>query len=704
MTKSKNFSKKFSLLTIFIILMSIITSQVYAAKLPFTDVPEKSWYYEDVKSAYESDLISGKKPTKYAPNDNMTAAEAVKLAAAMYMLKNEGKVNFAPSKPWYNVYVDYAKRKGLISGDLTWNKNITRAGYMQIFANILTDEEAKKNEVADGSIPDVPMTHPSAQAIYKLYRAGIVTGIDDKKNCSPASNIKRSEVAAILIRMMDVKRRLGFSLSGGTTPPGTTPPPSTTNPLKITKQPTSVKGAVGVTFILDVKVEGGKTPYNYQWEERKVGDRNYTNSSVIGSDTNVLSPTVKNDAYDYRCVITDANGDKVTSADARVEKEVVTSPLKITKHPMSTKGAFGNMVILEVQAEGGTPPYSYQWEFSNLIPPVVTYMKIGDNKNVLATVIPNIPPYYHCIVTDSKGNSVTSNTAKLEIDPSTVSLIISKQPQDVIADAGSSVTLEVGVKGGKPPYRYEWESKHEGEANFRQSLAPGNDTNILRPIVVLNRVVYYRCIVSDDKGNKVTSNTVTVRTDPSIKPFEITKHPNNVIGTPPDTTTLEVKVEGGKVPYSYQWERRGYDDLFFTNSTAEGNTSNVMRVPIEGVNTYRCVITDANGNILTSEMANVSDITSPDFLKIAYQPTFVTGNLGEKVILEVKVEGGRKPYRYKWQYADSIDPVFRDTFEDGYTTNILRPRVTNDQVYYSCTITDAKGDRRATYDIKVTKN
>ena len=130
------------------LLMSIITMDVYAAKLPFTDVPEKSWYYDDVKSAYESELISGKKPTKYAPNDNMTAAEAVKLSAAMYMLKNEGKVKFSSSKPWYKVYVDYAKQKALISSDLNWNKNITRAGYMQIFANILTDEEAKKNSKA----------------------------------------------------------------------------------------------------------------------------------------------------------------------------------------------------------------------------------------------------------------------------------------------------------------------------------------------------------------------------------------------------------------------------------------------------------------------------------------------------------------------------------------------------------------------------
>ena len=54
----------------------------------------------------------------------MTAAEAVKLAAAMHQLKNEGKVKFSSSKPWYKVYVDYAKQKNLITTDLDWNRNI----------------------------------------------------------------------------------------------------------------------------------------------------------------------------------------------------------------------------------------------------------------------------------------------------------------------------------------------------------------------------------------------------------------------------------------------------------------------------------------------------------------------------------------------------------------------------------------------------
>jgi hypothetical protein len=56
------------------------------------------------------------------------------------------------------------------------------------------------------------MSHAQAGAIYKLYRAGIVQGVDAAHNCNPSANIKRSEVAAILIRMMDPAKRVKFDM------------------------------------------------------------------------------------------------------------------------------------------------------------------------------------------------------------------------------------------------------------------------------------------------------------------------------------------------------------------------------------------------------------------------------------------------------------------------------------------------------------
>ena len=100
----------------------------------------------------------------------MTAAEAVKLASCMHQLKKEGDVSLSAGVgAWYKPYVDYAKDNGLIDVDLDWNKKITRAGYMQIFARLITDEEAVLNDVPDDFIPDVKMSHPSANGIYKLY-------------------------------------------------------------------------------------------------------------------------------------------------------------------------------------------------------------------------------------------------------------------------------------------------------------------------------------------------------------------------------------------------------------------------------------------------------------------------------------------------------------------------------------------------------
>jgi len=183
---------------------------------PFTDVPGNAWYYGDVKTAWETRLIDGVTDTLFKPRDNLTYAQAVKLAACMHQLYKTGSVTLANGSPaWYQSYVDYAKANSIISKDYDWGGSAyaTRAGYMEIFANALPPEAlAEKNMINDGTIPDVPMSHPQAAAIYKLYRAGILEGVDSAHNCNPGANITRDEVSAILTRMMNPDKRKGFSI------------------------------------------------------------------------------------------------------------------------------------------------------------------------------------------------------------------------------------------------------------------------------------------------------------------------------------------------------------------------------------------------------------------------------------------------------------------------------------------------------------
>ena len=183
---------------------------------PFTDVSEKSWYYESVLSAHRDGLINGKTETKFMPEDNMTVAEAIKLAVCMNILFNGGDPNTdikVGTPVWYSTYMDYAVKHGIIEEDLSARANqaISRAEYVTIFcAAIPAKNLAAKNTIPAGSIPDVEEDKSDVgNAIYTFYRAGIIAGVDKAGTFNFYANIKRAEVAAVLARITSPSLRVG---------------------------------------------------------------------------------------------------------------------------------------------------------------------------------------------------------------------------------------------------------------------------------------------------------------------------------------------------------------------------------------------------------------------------------------------------------------------------------------------------------------
>ena len=118
---------------------------------------------------------------------------------------------------WYDSYVSYAVANGIIEKDYAsytaaqMNAPVTRGEFVHIFHGA---EDAYKaiNTVADNAIPDVKATDKFAAEIYEFYRAGILTGSDAKGTFHPASSIKRSEVATILLRMFETSARVSIDL------------------------------------------------------------------------------------------------------------------------------------------------------------------------------------------------------------------------------------------------------------------------------------------------------------------------------------------------------------------------------------------------------------------------------------------------------------------------------------------------------------
>lgn len=169
----------------------------------FQDVSADAWYAESIAAVYELGLMKGDSAGRFSPQGNVTAAEAVAMAARLHRRYRSGKDDFIQKSLWYQVYVDYALANGILSGDEFpggYGAYITRAQMANLFAAALPEKELTAIN-AVSSLPDVDLSTPYHEDIFLLYRAGVLTGNDEQGTFTPDTPISRSQVAAIIARM-----------------------------------------------------------------------------------------------------------------------------------------------------------------------------------------------------------------------------------------------------------------------------------------------------------------------------------------------------------------------------------------------------------------------------------------------------------------------------------------------------------------------
>ena len=685
-------------------------STVFAAEFKFTDVKESDWFYKEVKSAVESGLINGKSETIYAPEDNLTYAEAVKLAACMHQLATKGAVTLKNGDPWYATYVEYCYINGIFGqntpmdfDDIDMDSKITRSGYMGIFANALPDNMLPViNYVPDNTIPDVPSNTDYAPGVYKLYRAGILQGSDAAHNCKPFDNIKRCEVAAILTRMMDKTKRVRFDM-------GT---PEKTEPLVLVEQPKFESIDSGKRYAATVKVTGGKEPYNYTWQ---IMEEIWYNLSTLitlepemsmlftGYDKDTLTFNFfaeENLTIPFRCKVVDAVGntletDMILLTIEKPEEEPeenpdVTNSIKVTVSETEFEFKTGEVLKVGVEAEGGTRPYIYRWQrlidgewknyASGSVLPDGTYdpsFELYDSR----IKTPGEEFVMKCVVTDKNGN-----VGESEVVTITTPNFILEKGLDEFTDmcVGKDVTLSVKVKGGKEPYTYKW---YFGEfviptKNYQMTPKFGNTPEVTFRMTADylpasdNVKTSFRCEITDADGNMISSSTGVNDVTPKGMPLTIVQEARRTTKQPTYGYELEfdIDVYGGKQPYSYEWF---YESRYRNNVTQISlNTlpqTQVRRFKSELYinlreettilgNEIYCVITDAEGNTVTSEKVAVC----PDFFMMVLDGKTKTDK-GETVYTGSVISGELKPgdkigfngffdgeYEYKTATVDKI--------------------------------------------------
>lgn len=185
----------------------------------FSDVDLTEWYAPYVESVYETGLMSGLSGVKagtFGVNGNMTLAQSVTIAARIYSSYAGDKETFAVKNGdrWIDPYLRYSEKKNIITAQVAasdaaaLDAPVTRAQFAEIMSAAISDSEcAEINTIKSNQFSDIYETGTVGRAVYRLCRAGIITG-DSHGNFDPDASINRAQVAAIVARVTDKSLRV----------------------------------------------------------------------------------------------------------------------------------------------------------------------------------------------------------------------------------------------------------------------------------------------------------------------------------------------------------------------------------------------------------------------------------------------------------------------------------------------------------------
>lgn len=178
----------------------------------FTDISADDWFYDEVSAAYSLGLINGQTDTSFMPNGELTIAETVKLAALCHQLLKNGKISETQeAEIWYQPYLDYCKTNNIVTEDYDdYDAPALRCQIAVLFSRAITASGTKAeelNEIKEGVLSDIESSDWYAGTVYRMYRWGILTG-DEKGNINPNTTIKRCEIAAVVMRVINPSVRV----------------------------------------------------------------------------------------------------------------------------------------------------------------------------------------------------------------------------------------------------------------------------------------------------------------------------------------------------------------------------------------------------------------------------------------------------------------------------------------------------------------
>ncbi len=173
----------------------------------FDDVKEFDWYFEYVTELAGKNIISGVGNGKFAPNDNVTREQFLKMIIEATGTDAETAENtFSDVEDaWYKEYVLKAKNLGIVNGisdtEFGIGSNITRQDMAVMISRTIekmgiTIEENEVNAFADNS----KVSDYATDAVGYMKSIGLIEGYNNEYR--PLDNLTRAEAAKVICELI----------------------------------------------------------------------------------------------------------------------------------------------------------------------------------------------------------------------------------------------------------------------------------------------------------------------------------------------------------------------------------------------------------------------------------------------------------------------------------------------------------------------
>lgn len=179
----------------------------------FTDVSSLNWFYPGVKTAYNKGIMIGCGDKAFCPNDNVSWAEAMTIAARVHAAYNDNLIEEArPNEAWYLTYYRYCLEHNMLPSSTPavskLESTINRYNLAYIFARTISAYDMPQiSDYSIGDLSSIPEYYKDS--VKTLYAAGIMIGVDAAKRFYGTSTASRGQIATVVARLVEPALRQG---------------------------------------------------------------------------------------------------------------------------------------------------------------------------------------------------------------------------------------------------------------------------------------------------------------------------------------------------------------------------------------------------------------------------------------------------------------------------------------------------------------